>query len=125
MAACVVVPFGPACVNLTGVRAGGRNLMSATITAKGTPVDLTGFTLSAQARKKSTDPTVALQAEITVVDAVAGEVTIRWPGEDVTLLLAGKASWDGVWDMQMDDTLSDPVTIVEGKFNAVMDVTRA
>jgi hypothetical protein len=124
MAACVVVPFGPACVNLTGVRANDRNLMTGTITAKGTPVDLTGFTLTSHAKKKRTDEIPAIVAEITVTDAAAGSFSLRWPGDQVMTTLAGKASWDGEWDLQMDDSLSDPVTVVEGKFNAVMDVTR-
>jgi hypothetical protein len=124
-ATCVTVPLGPACVNITGVRGGDRNLMTATVTAKGQPVDLTDKTLAAQARKAVTDTgTPALEAVIEVVDAPAGDITIRWPGDAVTALLAGKKSWTGVWDLQVIETGLDPLTIAAGTFAAEMDVTR-
>lgn len=123
MAACVVVPLGPACVNITGVRAGDRNEFTATLTTKGVPLDLTGQTVTAQARTKAL-ATEALDAVVEVTDAVNGEVTIRWPGDAVTTWLNGKASLNGVWDMQVDNGVDDPVTVVEGTFSAAMDVTR-
>jgi hypothetical protein len=122
-ATCVIVPLGPACVDLTGVRAGDRNLVTATITSKGAPVNLTGYTVSAQARKKSVD-TAALAAVVTVDNAALGQISIRWPGDAVTTLLDGKATWNGVWDLQIDQAGSDPLTVAAGKFSAVMDVTR-
>lgn len=124
MATCVSVPMGPACVNLDGVRGGDRNLISVTITSKGTPVNLTGYTVTAQARKKSTDLTAALAAVVTVTSAVDGQVDIRWPGDAVATLLDGKATWNGVWDLQIDTAGSDPLTVAAGTFGAVMDVTR-
>jgi len=123
-AACVVVPLGPACVNLTGVRAGDRNVMTATITSKGEAVDLTGKTLTAQARKSATATTDPLDAVVTVDDALAGKITIRWPGDKVTTLLAGKATWAGVWDLQVAEPGQDPLTVAAGSFAAEMDVTR-
>jgi hypothetical protein len=122
-AACVVVPLGPACVNITGVRANDRNMFTATLTQKGLPINLTGQTVTAQARKKSTDAT-ALDAVVAVVDAVNGDITIRWPGADVATWLAGKAEAVGVWDLQVDNGTDDPVTVAEGSFAAKMDVTR-
>jgi len=116
--------MGPACADISGVRAGDRNLMTATITSKGSPVNLTGYTLMAHAKVKNTDATPALVAVITVVDAVAGSITLRWPGDDVRTLLAGKPTWAGVWDMQIDNGVEDPVTVVTGKFRAELDVTR-
>jgi len=121
---CVVVPLGPACVDITGVRAGDRNEMAFTITSAGAPVDLTGQTLSAQARKKATDPSPAVTAIITVTDAVAGKGTMRWPGAEVRTSLGTADKWTGVWDLQAGDPASDPVTLVAGKFSAVLDVTR-
>lgn len=120
---CVVVPLGPACVDLEGVRAGDRNLMTATLTSKGAPVNLTGYTVTAQARKKSTD-SAALDAVVTIVNALTGDISIRWPGDDVTALLAGKATWNGVWDLQIEQVGSDPLTVAAGNFHAYMDVTR-
>lgn len=120
---CVVVPLGPACVDLTGVRAGDRNLITATITSKGAPVDLTGYTVTAQARAKATDQAAALTAAITVVNATQGQIEIRWPGAAVATLLAGKATWKGVWDLQLTSA-DGPLTVAAGNFGAVMDVTR-
>jgi len=122
-AACVVVPLGPACVDITGVRAGDRNLMAVTLTTAGQPFDLTGLVVSAQARLNPL-ATEAISAVVDVVDAVAGRVMLYWPGDEVTAMLAGKTSWKGVWDLQVSQTGADPVTFAAGKFSAVMDVTR-
>lgn len=122
---CVVLPLGPACVNITGIRGGDQNLITATITMAGVPLNLTGMTITAQARKKAEYPDPpALEAVIDVVDAATGSITMRWPGADVTTLLGGKGKWTGVWDMQITNGVDDPTTIVAGTFEAVMDVTR-
>lgn len=124
--ACVTVPMGPACVNISGVRAGDRNEMSFTLTQGGTPIDLTGKTLAAQARVKVTDASPAVTAEVEITDALAGKGIIRWPGDEVRTSLGTKGSWTGVWDMQMSNGTGpdDAQTVVEGKFGAVLDVTR-
>lgn len=123
--AAVTVPLGPPAVNITGVRAGDRNLMTVSVTTAGVPVDLTGLTPAAQARKKSIDPDPpVITAVVTVTDAPAGELEIRWPGDQVTTALAGKETWSGVWDLQLDPAADDPITVCAGTFAAVMDVTR-
>lgn len=119
----VVLPLGPALLDITGVRAGDRNLITLTLTSGGTPMDLTGLTPAAQARLNPMDAN-ALTAVTEVVDAVGGVVTVRWPGEAVRTILAGKAAWTGVWDLQIGAPGEDPVTVVAGAFAAVMDVTR-
>jgi hypothetical protein len=126
MAPSVVVPFGPAVVNIVGIRAGDLNEMTLTLTSGGLPLDLTGQTLAAQARLKTTSAGApALAAVITVVgNPVNGVATVRWPGDDVRTMLAGKASWAGVWDLQVDNGVDDPVTLAAGSFKAEMDVTR-
>jgi 2-phospho-L-lactate transferase/gluconeogenesis factor (CofD/UPF0052 family) len=118
------VPFEPACVDITGVRAGDRNEMTFSITSGGTPVDLTGQTLAAQARRKATDTDVAVTAIVTITDPLAGTGTLRWPGSQVMTSLAGTASWTGVWDLQMGNGVDDPTTLVGGKFTTTIDVTR-
>lgn len=123
-ASSVVVPLGPARVDITGVRAGDRNLFTITLTQAGTPVDLTDMVVTSQARLKSTDPTPAISAIVEVLDAVAGEISVAWPGDDVITLLAGKAAWSGVWDLQLAPVSGDPYTICAGTFKADMDVTR-
>ena len=128
MATCVVVPMGPACVNITGVRAGDRNQMNFALTSGGAPIDLTGKTLQAQARTKATDPDPpVLTAVVDVLDAVAGTGVLRWPGDQVyDALDPVKGTWSGFWDMQVVDD-ADPdnvVTVVEGTIAAVTDITR-
>lgn len=123
----ITVPLGPAVANLTGIRAGDRNLITCTITSNGVPVDLTGMSLAAQARAKATDPDPApITAEIDIVDAAAGQVEIRWPGDEVRAALGTAATWTGVWDLQIqpDDESEEPLTVCAGKFSAEMDVTR-
>lgn len=121
----IIIPMGPARANITGVRAGDRNLMTVTLTQNTTPLNLTGLDITAQARKKSVDPTVAVSAVVTIDDAAAGKLSVRWPGPAITEMLAGKATWAGVWDLQYKRDDDDPVTLVAGTFAAEMDVTRA
>lgn len=120
---CVAVPLGPACANITGVRGGDRNIMTVRITSNGLPVNLTGKTLTAQARKTPLD-TSALDAVVTVTDALDGRVELRWPGAQVATLLGTKKSWTGVWDLQIAEPGLDPLTVAAGTFAAEMDVTR-
>jgi hypothetical protein len=122
-ATCVVVPLGPACVNITGVRSGDRNQFTITLTQKGVPVDLTDQTVAAQARKTTT-ATDALDGVVVVTDAANGELTLRWPGDAVATWLAGKGNAKGVWDLQVYNGVDDPVTMAAGSFDAQMDVTR-
>jgi hypothetical protein len=117
--------LGPAVVNITGVRAGDRNSFQLTITDGGTPVNLTGQTITAHAREVATDPNPpAITATITIVNAPAGILTVAFPGAAVTAALAGTAAWSGVWDLQMQSGATDPVTLVAGTLDAVSDVTR-
>ena len=120
---CVVVSLGPACVDITGIRAGDRNLMTMNLTSGGDPMDLTGLTVEAEARASST-ATDSITAVVEILDALAGKISVRWPGDEVTEMLAGKATWKGVWDLQVGDGSSDPWTVAAGKFSAEMDVTR-
>lgn len=118
------VDLGPASLDVSGVRAGDRNLLALTLTEGNRPVDLSGLELTAQVRVKSTDLDAALTAVVTVTDASKGQADLRFPGDDVRDLLAGKASWKGVWDLQLGNGSGDPVTLVAGKWSAEMDVTR-
>lgn len=125
MATCVTVDLTPACLDWTGVRAGDRNQVYMTLSLSGgMPVDLTGQTVTAQARKTHLDETEHLDAVISVIDAAAGRISVRWPGDDVRAVLAGQQKWTGVWDLQIQAPPEDPVTVVEGKFGATYDVTR-
>ena len=117
------VNLSPAPTDLVGIRAGDRNLITFTVKSGGVAMDLTGKSVEAQARLTPNDSAV-LAAVVTITDAVNGKGTLRWPGDAVRTLLAGAATWAGVWDMQMTTTGQDPVTITAGTFGAVMDVTR-
>lgn len=123
--AAVVVPLGPAVVDITGVRAGDRNLVTLTLTSGGAPLNLTGMVVTSQVRKLSVDPDPpALVAEVTVTDAPGGKVSVRWVGDDVREILNGAAAWEGVWDVQVASGTADPLTVAAGKWAAEMDVTR-
>jgi hypothetical protein len=116
--------LGPAVVHLSGVRAGDRNSFHVMITQQGTPVDLTGQTARAQVRAKATDEDPATEAVIQVVNAAGGHLLLSWPGAGIRTLLAGKATFKGVWDLQLAAGAADPQTVVAGTFAAEMDVTR-
>lgn len=117
----ITVPMGPATVDITGVRAGDQNLMSMTLTVDGAPMDLAGMEVAAQARLTPT-AVESIDAVITVTGL--NTIAVRWPGEAVAEMLAGKPTWKGVWDLQVGEPGLDPVTVAAGKFTAVMDVTR-
>lgn len=117
--------LSPATLDLKGIRAGDRNLIAVALTTGGNPLDLTGQTVTAQARKKANDDSAVLDAVVEIdEDPTTGKLTLRWPGEDVRTLLAGQATFNGVWDLQITDGTNDPMTVIAGSFAAVMDVTR-
>lgn len=117
------IDLSPARLDISGIRANDRNLITATITSGGVPMNLTGKTVEAQARLTAVDVAM-LSAVITVTNAAAGAITIRWPGAAVATLLAGAAKWSGVWDLQVTTPSEDPLTVTAGTFAAEMDVTR-
>jgi len=120
----VSIDLSPAIVDVSGVLAGDRNLFQLTIRQSGHPVDLTDYTITAQARTTSDAP-VALDAVCTVTDAPMGRVDIRWPGAAVSTWLGTESVQKGVWDLQLDDDSgADPWTVVYGDFAAELDVTR-
>lgn len=126
MAECVILPMGPACVNITGIRAGDRNLITGHISeSPGVDYDLTGLTLTAMARKAATDASPAVTATVTVVgDPGDGNFTIRWPGSQVRTALGTSKKWKGVWDLQASNGVDDPTTLMSGAIEFEMDVTR-
>jgi hypothetical protein len=124
-AVCVVGDLGPACLDLSGIRAGDRNLMYLTVEVGGVAVDITGMEFAAQARAKSNDPDpAAVTADIVIADGPNGRLAVMWPGDQVRAVMNGNTTWKGVWDLQQVIPASLPVTIVGGKFAASYDVTR-
>lgn len=120
----VTVFLGPATYNLDGVYAGDDTRIQVKVTEGDNPFNLTGYTATAQVRTKSTDDTPVINAQVTVPDAPGGVVMVHWLGADVRTILAGKASFKGVWDLQIAASGSDTRTILKGTFEADMDVTR-
>lgn len=116
------INLSPAEVDITGVRAGDRNLFQLIIKAGGKVLDLTGYTITASARTKADDP-LHLDAECTITDALAGKVDVRWHGDDVKTWLGSQIEQSGVWDLQLENGSDEPWTIITGNFQAVLDVT--
>jgi hypothetical protein len=117
------IVFGPATINLRGIRAGDANLMTATITVSSQPLNLSGYTVQAQARKTAPDTKIAITAAVNIENATAGKIAISWPGDQVRTALANNETWSGVWDLQITGP-DGPQTVAAGAFEAVMDVTR-
>jgi hypothetical protein len=116
--------MGPQVQNIDGIYAGDRNLHHIFVVQNGVPVNLTGQVARAQARAKATDELPATEAVIQVVSAAGGHLLLSWPGAGIRSLLAGKATFKGVWDLQLASGVADPQTVVAGTFAAEMDVTR-
>jgi hypothetical protein len=110
-------------LDVSGIRAGDRNTFQLTIRTGGTKLNLTGYTVTAQARTTAIDP-LHLDAVVTITDAPNGVCLVRWPGEAVRTWLGGQSSAKGVWDLQLLDSVgNDPWTVLTGSFAAEMDVT--
>lgn len=124
------VRIGPAILNITGLRAGDQNAITMRLSREGVPLRLinedgSDIEVSAHARRRLTDMgDPAMVAEIEYLDRETGQITMRWHGEDVRRVLAGTASWSGVWDLELKQEGGDPLTIVAGKLRATQDVTR-
>lgn len=116
--------LAPVNLDIQGVRAGDANTRRFTLTADGIPWDLTGATITAQARLHANDATPALTAVIDVDNPTGGSFLLSWPGDAVTATLAGELTWAGVWDLQIDTGAAFPTTILAGRLVAQMDVTR-
>jgi hypothetical protein len=119
----VAIDLAPAPLDVAGIRAGDRNLFQLTIRQGGKGINLTGYTITAQARTTTAD-TTHLDAVCTITDAVNGKVDVRFPGPAVKTWLGTNSVMKGVWDLQLDDgTGSDPWTVIAGSFSAELDVT--
>jgi hypothetical protein len=116
---------GPTRLDWGCVYAGDRNTVRLELLADGSPWNLDGAVLSAQARSTATSPDVALTATIVDVDPSRGLFDVGWDGEAVRALLGGAAAWSGVWDLQVLEPEQDlPTTVLHGTISATMDVTR-
>ena len=63
----------------------------------GTPVNLTGATITAQVRKTPSAPLLLdFKSRVTITDATAGEITIVMLASDTADLSAGLYQWDGI-----------------------------
>jgi hypothetical protein len=117
------VALGPAPLDITGIRAGDRNEFGITLTSNNAPLNLTGYTVTAQARNTHADVDM-VAAVVTITSATNGQLTLRWPGDLIRTWLATKIRATGVWDMQIKPAAGDPITVAAGAFTAEMDVTR-
>lgn len=118
-----VISLAPAVLDVSGIRAGDRNMFQLTVRTSGRAMDLTGYEVTAQARTTTADP-VPLEAVVTITDAPNGVCLVRWPGDAVRTWLGSKSTVKGVWDLQLLDSAgNDPWTVLTGSFAAEMDVT--
>lgn len=84
------------------------------------PRDLTGWTAAAQIRRKLNDETLLASFEINDLDDT-GYIQCYLP-KDQSELCRGISS--AFWDLQLTDTLGDPLTITGGPARPQGDVTR-
>ena len=118
----MAVPLGPAPVDIEGVRAGDRNEFQITLTSGGSKLNVTGMTFTASARENRLD-TEHLNAIVTITDGPNGIILVHWPGDAVRTWLGAEETRKGVWDLEMDDSSNEPLTVAAGVFAAELDVT--
>jgi hypothetical protein len=108
---------GPARFDLSAY-AGDTFSVDIAIAQDGSPVDVTGWTFTAQVRAKRAGA-VAATFTVNVTDAAQGELTISLSGATTATLASG------VWDLNValpDGTVS---TLVDGVITVTQDVTRS
>ena len=99
------------------VRANSRNEITLQILLGGDPMDTTGATVGAEARRDAADPAPAISATVTPVDEANGIYTLSWAGPDVATLLGGEANWTGSWVL---DVLPDGGVANEDNFSPAL-----
>jgi hypothetical protein len=121
------IDLSPEKLDLKGVPAGDDiALVIRFKDSDGTPQDTTGATLAAQVRQSKTADEIELSASVSALtDGSDGEWSVLFSGTDTRTLIAGGASWSGVWDLEV--TLAgqvNPRTVLGGRFQIESDVTR-
>lgn len=88
-------------------------------------VDLTGATITAQARLTKKDPVLAAEAVITETDLANGTFHVGWPASVRDLVDAEATDkWVGVWDLQIVMPSGLVRTRAGGRMTFTYDVTR-
>lgn len=96
----------------------------------GTPVDLTGATISGQVRKNATDTGSPIATfDIVYINRVAGQFSFGMAKSATTLIPAGEYQKDDAsqykWDMELVDSLTRCIPLYYGNFENFREVTRA
>jgi hypothetical protein len=94
----------------------------------GVPVPLTG-TMAAQIRTSRVNQTIMAEFEVDIIDPSNGLVSLMLTGSQTSDLHgnpnAPTERFTGVWDVQWTpDTGRTPITVVQGKVESSLDVTR-
>lgn len=108
------------------IYAGDTVIEEFTLIADGSPVVLTGSTVSAHARTSVRDSLPALQAVCVLTDPTNGKFTVEWDGTDLQNVVLDQPAgekWAGVWDLQVASA-GGLRTWVQGRMVVYLDVTR-
>ena len=115
--------FAPTTLDLLNLRGGDDESIDMKLSQDGIPLDTTGGVVTAQIRKTAISEEIAVSAQVTIEDASIGHYTILFQGADLTAALDGKASFSGVWDVQLV-LAGTTSTLLAGSANILSDVTR-
>lgn len=96
----------------------------------GTPVDLTGATISGQVRKNATDTGSPIATfDIVYINRVAGQFSFGMTKAVTALIPAGEYQQSPEsqykWDMELVDSLTRCIPLYYGNFENFREVTRA
>lgn len=100
------ITFGPVLIHCKG--------------AGGTPLNLTGYTVHAQART-SPSASLAFSLPATITDAAAGTITLAWTDEQTAALPPGGFAWDLVLGTPTGERIGP---ILAGSINIIPIITR-
>jgi hypothetical protein len=94
----------------------------------GQPVPLTPGAIDAQIRTSRTSDPVMVSFTADLTDGATGVVILSLSGSQTELLHGDPAlpseRFSGVWDVQWTPQSGQPITLIQGKVESALDVTR-
>jgi hypothetical protein len=122
MGRCAEIDLVPQTVDLDLYAGDGAKLRLVVETVTGEVVPIDGA-VTAQIRSAPDDPGISVTWVTDLSEGAEGVIGLSLTGLQTASLINGK-DFSGVWDVEWDSLLSEPVTLMRGKCTCTLDVTR-